>query len=160
MPDPGSPGDAPSDVLTLRGGTPTSESALELARGRNGEWSARMTLAGLSASTVVDAHRAAELGWRVSESRLGAPPAGLRGLVAFLAEHARGWEDEETWVSRDGHLQLGFTHQGGDSVLLSAVVRQSFPSGWVAYGKFELSAASLAGLADQAERFLGGVTAG
>jgi len=37
-------------------------------------------------------------------------------FVAFLAEHSSGWEDEETWFSRDGRLQLGFTHQGAGSV--------------------------------------------
>jgi len=159
MPDPGSLGDPRSGVLTLHG-TPAAESALQLTQGRPGEWLAQMTLSGLSATTAVDTHRAAELGWQVSESRIGAPPAGLRGLLGFLAEHARGWEDEETWISRDGHLQLGFTHQGGDSVLLSAVLRQSFPSGWVAYGKFELSSASLPVLVREAEGFLAGVTAG
>ncbi|GAC1344522.1 MAG: hypothetical protein NVSMB29_18210 [Candidatus Dormibacteria bacterium] len=158
MPAPGPPGGTHGDVWTLHG-TPEAESALELATGQDGEWSARMTLHGLVASTTVDAHRAAELGWQVSESRIGAPPSGPRGLVAFLAEHSSGWDDEETWLSRDGRLQLGFTHQGAGSVLLSAVLRQSFPSGWVAYGKFQLNAASLPALAEQAEQFLAGVAA-
>ncbi len=159
MPVPAAPGGEADDLLVLHG-TPESESALELSRSSDGAWRARMTLSGLVASSVVDAHRAAELGWRVSESRIGAPPAGLRDLVAFLAEHAGGWEDEETWLSRDGRLQLGFTHQGGGAVLLSAVLRQSFPSGWVAYGKFELAASSLADFAGRAERFLAALPAG
>ena len=66
--------DQPGDALTLHG-TPASESALQLSQAPDGAWTARMTLAGMVASTVVDAHRAAELGWKVSESRIGAPPS-------------------------------------------------------------------------------------
>ncbi|MFN2451814.1 MAG: DUF6228 family protein [Candidatus Dormibacteria bacterium] len=159
MPRTAAGGGEAGDALSLHG-TPSSESALQIARAPDGAWSARMTLAGMVASTLVDGHRAAELGWRASESRIGSSPGGLRELMAFLSEHAAGWEDEETWLSRDGRLQLGFTHQGGDSVLLSAVLRQSFPSGWVAYGKFELNAATLTTFAEQVAGFLAVPTPG
>jgi uncharacterized protein DUF6228 len=111
---------------------------------------------GMSASTHIDGRRSSTTGWEHPEPGvvLDSTQRGLVELLDFLADHASGWSDEERWQSRDGRLQLGFSNLGGGEVLMSVVLKQYVPDGWVAYAKLRLAAGGLAAIGAAARELL------
>ncbi len=88
-------------------------------------------IGGLHARTRVDATNAASSGWQSTSSVLvTSPELSLDDLCDHLLSNREGWYAEETWESRDGHLQLGFTHRE-DHICIAVTVKNHGQDGWV-----------------------------
>jgi hypothetical protein len=136
-----------SDMLVITS-TASPEARLCLTATGGASLDVNLEVRGLRAHTQVDARNSASSGWMHPDPGVVLDPTerGLTDLLDFIAAHSAGWPDEERWQSSDGKLQLGFSSLGGGEVLMSAVLKQYVPDGWVAYAKLRLAASSLASI--------------
>jgi hypothetical protein len=132
------------------------EARLVLRADSAGEMDVEVVVRGMTAHTRVDARQSASSGWEHPEPGLvlDTTQRGLVELLEYLASHTTGWPDEERWESRDGRLLLGFSSLGDQDVLMSIVVKQYVPDGWVAYAKLHLTIGALSEIRSGARQLL------
>lgn len=133
------------------------DARLRLSADTAGEMEVEIEVRGMTARTRVDARHSASSGWEHPEPGLvlDTTQRGLVELLEFLATHQSGWPDEERWQSRDGRLQLAFSSLSDRDVLMSIVLKQYVPDGWVAYAKLMLSVDTLGEIRSGARQLLG-----